>query len=193
MMVKAPVKDDTGRVIDEHGTHHETLAEFIGGELGLCGCGHAEAIVFLAWRALDLIGRRSTESLDRRHEPGHRERHRALWDQLLDLLPDTPQGELLLHVMDHAGWLEHGTSIRGSWLTPDGELALRLLAEHAALSTEWQAEIVEIERGARERGFSRRTDERQGVERSQNRVEGDGSECRGFDSRRGACLEKGPC
>ena len=47
-------------------------------------------------------------------------------------IPDDPYHELLLHVLDHADLLEHGTSIRGSWLSEKGRAVQGELRRRAA-------------------------------------------------------------
>lgn len=38
-----------------------------------------------------------------------------------------PLWELMMHLIDRMGWGEHGSGINGSWLTAEGEEALRVL------------------------------------------------------------------
>lgn len=79
--------------------------------LGLCGCGSHDAIVAAALNAL----RYSARPIMTRGEwqPG----------------PDWgPLGaELLMHVIDNADLIDHGTSINGSWITPKGERLLQVM------------------------------------------------------------------
>ncbi len=41
--------------------------------------------------------------------------------------------ELILHAMDNAGLIEHGTSIRGSWLTDKGKEVLQTVKKNQGL------------------------------------------------------------
>lgn len=42
-------------------------------------------------------------------------------------------------IVDHCGLSEHGSSIRGGWLTPEGVAALAFFREHGA---DWRDKIV---------------------------------------------------
>ncbi len=44
---------------------------------------------------------------------------------------DTPLGEWFLSILDHAGLIEHGTTIGGSWITAKGTRVLNLLNDPA--------------------------------------------------------------
>jgi hypothetical protein len=60
------------------------------------------------------------------------------WQPIIDELERLDRGEykrdddLAASIVDHLKLSEHGTSIRGGWLTPLGKEALEFLREHGA-------------------------------------------------------------
>lgn len=82
--------------VDPNGVTWDSYEQYVSiGLCGLCGCGR-ESI------KADLVAiLRDT-------------------DRLVDV-PDTPYHELMLHLLDDKGLLDHGTSISGSWLTDKGK------------------------------------------------------------------------
>lgn len=67
----------------------------------------------------------------------------AVWQVILDELarceggtgkkwPETGHEYLAAYVVDYAGMTEHGGSVGGAWLTPEGEEALKFLREWGA-------------------------------------------------------------
>ena len=62
----------------------------------------------------------------------------SVWQAVIDELERcaatrfSPEETLVAHVVDHCGLSEHGTSIRGGWLTPAGEDALAFLRKWGA-------------------------------------------------------------
>ncbi len=81
-----------------------------------CGCGMPEAILEFVCKVLELLEKR----YDRAAGP---DAYETCLEGLkaigLDLY--TPIGEFTLHTLDHLGFLEHGGSIGGSWLTNKGK------------------------------------------------------------------------
>ena len=80
--------------------------------LGGCGCWHSELFSDDAWFILESLYKESTLSImeslknkDSIFEWVYQERHR----------------ELLLHIFDDKGLIDHGSSIAGSWITVDGK------------------------------------------------------------------------
>lgn len=72
-----------------------------------CGCGSSDNLMELAWQVfVDFAEDREEEKLG---------------------LYDKPEREILAHWLDSKGLIEHGTSIRWSWLTEDGKELLRQL------------------------------------------------------------------
>lgn len=110
--------------------------------LGLCGCGDPERLILIARDACDALHERS-EAAIRNDSDG--------WDlherRLIDLLevPDYEQGlpqapwarDLVMNWLDQAGLLEHGSNIRGSWLTDKGKRFLKLMQE-------WPGDVDDI-------------------------------------------------
>lgn len=78
-------------------------------ELGLCGCGPAEA-------AFDLI--RDLLRLAPFYD------HRA---EITDLIGSGAVGHIVLSALDSADLIEHGGTIHGSWLTDKGTWYLKVL------------------------------------------------------------------
>lgn len=58
-----------------------------------------------------------------------------IFKELLRLEAKTffPEDGLAQALVDHVGMSEHGTSVRGGWLTPEGKEALEFLREHGIL------------------------------------------------------------
>lgn len=82
------------------GCEYDTAAEYLWvGVLGGCGCGDVRnpqlAVDVLAYFATDLLARDSAA---------------FTWEY-----------EIVAHWFDSVGLLEHGSSIRGSWLTDKGK------------------------------------------------------------------------
>lgn len=95
---------DSHPVLDATGTSWTSAAEALRiGVLGLCGCGF-EGIT------RDLV---------------------ALLDDVeaADLLDGDAYREVLLHLLDDAGLLEHGGNVRYSWRTPLGDSWLATIRE----------------------------------------------------------------
>ena len=88
--------------------------------LGLCGCGRPEDNAAFIRDGLLLLKNRSDDP--------------AIWKSQIQELADFfgrdcgQMGEVVLNLWDSRGWLEHGSTIWGSWLTEDGERAI-LVAE----------------------------------------------------------------
>lgn len=77
--------------------------------LRLCGCGNPDAILA---EVLDVL--RACPLWEGRWNPDP-----EAWGSL--------GAELLLHAMDSAELIEHGTSVGGSWATPKGERFLAVM------------------------------------------------------------------
>lgn len=95
-------KTDDGWV-SRDGTYFSGLRDLALGELGLCECS-SDSVTYVT----GLLSELNTTP------PPY-------WS-------DGPR-EFFLNVMDRLGVVDHGTSIRGSWLTPRGHALLVLLAE----------------------------------------------------------------
>lgn len=125
--MRPPTPDDGG-FLDDEGVFHETLTDFVRSQLGWCGCGPSDDAMVLVRDVLTLLDERS-----HRNRAGEQGAWKEVTRRLDLIVPDSTLGYVLLYALDAVGWLEHGTGIRGSWLTPDGELALRLLNEEATV------------------------------------------------------------
>jgi hypothetical protein len=105
--------------IDEKGVSYHHYREYVLLELlGMCGCydTQIENDVVVMLHCLN----RGGFPYDSFLAPGLRDHERAYI-------------ELILHMLDHAGLTEHGSSVRGSWITNKGRLvADRLRQEEEA-------------------------------------------------------------
>lgn len=93
------------------------------GDLGLCGCGAPETA---ADRLLGIL-RRIKESQEwTAHCKGPRPHE---YGSEVGVDPNQDEGLywLLWYWIDDRGWIEHGSSVRGSWLTQEGERAIEVL------------------------------------------------------------------
>lgn len=80
---------------------------FEGKELGFCGCANDEITD-------DVINIFKEFYQDKKT-------YYAYYTKIAEKLKlDVKYVELILYLLDGKGWLEHGTSIRGSWLTEEG-------------------------------------------------------------------------
>lgn len=92
---------------DQDGVSHNSPAMWLWSFLGGCGCGSSESFAERAVLGLAYFG---TEHGDRAK---------------LDFNPHEKDfDELLAHWLDAEGFLEHGSSVYSSWLTPKGENVL---------------------------------------------------------------------
>lgn len=98
--------------IDEQGCSWDSYRDYIlGGLLGICGCNDEELTndIITVLLAFD---KKAGEA-----------------PYYTELLPKNSRKyvELILHNLDHAGLLEHGTSVRGSWTTEKGQEVIKKL------------------------------------------------------------------
>lgn len=104
------VRQSDGSYLDSKGLTWQTPAQWLFiGVLGGCGCGSSEAFAKEAVRLLrDFSFQQRTVSVyaDRFYE-------------------------LLAHWFDHAGLIEHGTSIAYPWLSAKGKSVLAALGDEA--------------------------------------------------------------
>ncbi len=91
---------------------HLHLLFYSEGELGICGCGNPDAVYDTV---LDLLN-----AVDRFDDDGSRLRE--------TLGPNAGVRHLVMSALDRVGLTEHGGSVWGSWLTPKGRAARRLLS-----------------------------------------------------------------
>ena len=100
---------ESGWVIGPDGAHYankKQMAHFA--VLGLCGCGRPEESYNFMRRVLFAF-----EPLKDRPWP---------LDTITELVKDRPDiaAEVLAHMLSHMKLIEHGGSVGGSWLLPDG-------------------------------------------------------------------------
>lgn len=98
--------------IDEQGVYWESYENYVTiGLCGLCGCGDEgikEDLVNIIKRTKQIEGGSPMVQFTKEER-------------------ESPYNELLLHVLDHAKLIEHGTSIYGSWLTEKGKAVKKQL------------------------------------------------------------------
>jgi hypothetical protein len=97
---------------DEEGYYWENYWEYIENKLGLCGCID-EDITDDIFSVLLQLGESSGS---------------VYYTNFTIEGPDKYK-ELILHLLDSKGLIEHGGSIRGSWLTDEGREVVKKLAE----------------------------------------------------------------
>ena len=85
----------------------DKISEFAIKYLGFCGCFDDEII-------LDIINVIAKLNLDRGYVTEIAE----------DLELDAKYVELILYILDNRGYTEHGTAVRGSWLSEKGKKIL---------------------------------------------------------------------
>ena len=108
--VLVPFEDATfGGFLDADGCHHDSRADYLYLEvLHLCGCGEPDSVARYIGTTLRRYVGRPGESAE---APSY------------DDLPTM----FFLYWADHAGYVEHGTTIRCGWLTAKGEALLEAI------------------------------------------------------------------
>lgn len=98
-----------------------TPAELMWNKLNFCGCGDPVSAVKALLAVMDALA----------------ERQKSDWknDRVEGTLPDGAWSLIPLYVLDAAGLTEHGGSVTGSWLTPEGEALRNWL--HATPDDQW--------------------------------------------------------
>ena len=99
--------------IDDEGVAWTSRQSFVGiALLGFCGCGAEDDALDFVLEALECFEDR---------ENGYGRIHA--------LVPRNGMGAFVLYQFDHLGLIEHGSTVRGSWLTDDGRAVLAFLRE----------------------------------------------------------------
>lgn len=80
-------------------------------DLGFCGCGDPEAALEFLRDTLNLLNKEFDER----------------WDGMQKRFPDGPMSWTYLYMLDDKGLTEHGSNIRGCWLTDKGKDILSAL------------------------------------------------------------------
>ncbi len=94
------------------------LEELICGWLKIGGSGDPESVIE---KLRDLLALSESEK----------------WDSRFELLGDNPDGWMWLSVLEIAGLVEHGTSIRCSWRTYKGDRTLAALRKYGCDPAKW--------------------------------------------------------
>lgn len=87
--------------IDQDGASYNSPQEWLWSLLGGCGCGSSD---YFAEKSVKVLKHFATEHMKRD------------WD-----IYEDEAAEVIAHWMDSKGWIEHGTSIGGSWLSDEGK------------------------------------------------------------------------
>jgi hypothetical protein len=123
-MLKDLKKDESGWYVDPDGTSWEYRADYLySGVLPSCGCGDPASI---GRYVKDML----TKFVPRPGEP----KNLDYWNKVS--YEDLPT-MFFLSWADHEGFIEHGTTIRCSWLTERG---IQLLADIEEIERETKAE-----------------------------------------------------
>lgn len=99
--------------IDEDGTTYGNYLDFIESKLGLCGCRDGEIVDDIFSVLMHL---------------GSGENHGHYYTNFPIEGPDKYK-ELILHILDSHRLLDHGVSIRGSWLSEEGREIVKRLGD----------------------------------------------------------------
>lgn len=113
-----------GYGLAENSQHFEDPIEFICCEiLQFCGCGQPTEALKYVKEYLEILKMRDTSA-----ESNARD---AQWTESYKLLDAKPVGEVtfVLYVLTMLDLIEHGSSVRGSWLTENGKELLEDLTE----------------------------------------------------------------
>ena len=114
--------EDTDFIIGKNRKPNEAEKEEFGNlvfkDLGLCGCGDPDAV-------LDML----EYFLSRHYLSGHEDNYIFTWEEK-EIFAKEHSTELLLfllYILNDKGFLDHGSSVMGSWITEKGERFLELL------------------------------------------------------------------
>lgn len=133
-------------------TNWKMLNEVLQGPLSTCGCGDPEVVLQMHRRVLLVLKKRTEET---RAVPlplldpalvNWDEVHNRHVKQDEDLAAaigaarESPLWYLEMYLLDHAGLIDHGTNICGSWISPKGE---ELLAAFATAETKFGGNYLE--------------------------------------------------
>lgn len=98
-MIEKLIKDSYYGYIDDDGCAWKSKKDFLQiSILDFCGCGNGDEVMIYVKNYLEEI-------------------KSAKWDRTLDDLSYT----FFLYWADHKEFIEHGTTVRCSWLTPKGK------------------------------------------------------------------------
>lgn len=104
----------------------EDLHNWVFCDLGFCGCGDPEGALEMLRDTLNLLNKEFDER----------------WDEIKRRFPDNPMSWTYLYFLDDKGLTDHGSNIRGCWLTEKGKGIL------AALNAYTIEQIIEGDEGA---------------------------------------------
>lgn len=110
--------EDNG-VTFESGNTPKTLDDlhmWVFTDLGFCGCGDPEGALEFLRDTLNLLNKEFDER----------------WEGMQKRFPDNPMSWTYLYMLDDKGLTEHGSNIRGCWLTDKGKAVLELLNKYTS-------------------------------------------------------------
>ena len=100
---------DTPKTLDD-------LHMWVFTDLGFCGCGDPEGSLDFLRDSLNDINKESDER----------------WNAMKARFPEGPMSWTYLYMLDDKGLTEHGSNIRGCWLTDKGKAILELLNKYSS-------------------------------------------------------------
>ena len=110
---------------DSNGEEHESPEEvWLDMLFGFCGCSDKEGMYSLVTKYMNKLS----------HGGGHEPEYYTSFIEEL-FRGDEVYFYFVANLVDTLGLAEHGTAIRGAWLTPAGEYALKLLTKQGFLET----------------------------------------------------------
>ncbi len=120
---------DNNMLVGPDGCHYDTpQAAFYFGVLNFCVCGVPEEVLEHLRDVLRILDARSRESRAQNPRPKYEDSAWAKRTEELDkLLGDGMLYWLTLYWLDSLDLTEHGSTVSGSWLTPEGESVLAML------------------------------------------------------------------
>lgn len=89
----------------------DEINDWVFCDLGFCGCGNPEGALDFLRDTLNLIDKEFDER----------------WEGMKNRFPDNPMSWTYLYMLDDKGLTEHGSNIRGCWLTEKGKDILTAL------------------------------------------------------------------
>ena len=100
----------------------EKFEDIYYNKLGMCGCGTPEEVKHFLFSLLE--NHRQYKDDEITHEVMSENRKKIIKTVDADII-----FEIIFHVFDNVGLLEHGGSIYGSWFTEEGINFFKLLSE----------------------------------------------------------------
>lgn len=106
---------------------NESLKFFIYEKLGICGCGSPEDTLLVIRDLLDIIYEYSQLEFSENNYEEKWHKLNSLSGTLLNTNKWNGILQFILYILDDRGFLEHGGSIGGAWLSAEGIMLRNLL------------------------------------------------------------------